>query len=112
MVEDWILKTEKRFITGTFSLQAKIEEGKDEKGEPITRIITIKFETIGALIHSRYFKMEYKGHYQDREEFIQFGVAILELSLDAHTLKGYFVGIGPIAERIIDGPVELKKSFT
>jgi hypothetical protein len=100
-IPNWEMKAGRRHIEGTVTLQVTHE----------TKTITISLKTIGALIHGRYFKVEYRGFYQGDADFLQFGVGILELSMDAHSLKGSFVGIGPIAERIIDGWVELKKPF-
>lgn len=113
-INDWTLKAKKRHVEGTATLHVKLEEktGKNEPNKPpTTQDILVAVAIRGTLIHGRYFKLEYRGSFQGKEDFLQFGVAILELSLDAHSLKGYFVGIGPIAGRIIDGPAEFHKPF-
>lgn len=107
-IDDWVMKAGKRYVEGKATLHIRIA---GTGGNPAPQDITIDLAITGTLIHGRYFKLEYRGSYQGREDLLQFGVAILELSMNAHTLKGYFVGIGPIAERIIDGPVELNKPF-
>ena len=101
IISDWAMKARKRRIEGAASLHIN-RDGKT---------ITIFLKITGALIHGRYFRVEYRGAYQGREDFVQFGVGIMELSLDAHTLKGFFVGIGPITEGLIYGTAELKKPF-
>lgn len=60
----------------------------------------------GELISDRFLMVRYYGGDQG---LIECGCGILELSMDAHTLKGCFSGIGPYTGGMIQGTIELMR---
>jgi hypothetical protein len=94
---------EEQHILGELTIDSQ------DHGKPVTMFL----RTAGYLLNDRFFKSDYVGWLQGREqeEVVQFGSIILEWSTDASTLKGYFIGVGPITGRLVYGSVELMKEI-
>ena len=109
---DWVLVVRKGRIEGKSSIKGvRNIPGDSSHGiSPKDQAITIPVNITGELLNDRFLKVEYRGKQQDGVGAIHFGYCLLELSMDAHTLKGSYIGIGPIAGQIIYGQMELHKS--
>jgi hypothetical protein len=55
----------------------------------------------GIFMHDRFLKLEYKR--VDRPGEINFGIVLLELSLDGQTIDGHFVGFAAFSKGMIWG---------
>jgi len=60
----------------------------------------------GSFISDRFMQGEYTN---EAEQVINFGTILFELSADARSLKGKFVGYGRVTEDIVTGNINLEK---
>ena len=86
--------------------------GKKIQGQGIYRMrdgaqdIITTFIFSGGFLHERFIRFDYNPEAADT---VQFGSIILELSNDAKSLKGRYLGYGVRTNGLVYGTVDLKK---
>jgi len=100
------------------SLMSDLSVSLEVSGRKITGAAELRFvlkgqdrhlvlRLVGGFLHDKFLKLDYTKKNNDGS--IQFGSLIVELSSDARTLHGEYVGYGSITNAIVSGAISLSK---